>query len=129
VEIYLPWTFVDEGTYKVSLDNIPATTATVDNNNDNAFYGAATTTVSQSLDGRHGRSCPKLWISELNGHDQRSFTGIGMGRRGGATDADIAAVSDDQATATIPHVMYPGCGIPASGTGGQIVFTGVVPLS
>jgi hypothetical protein len=43
VEIYLPWTFVDEGTYKVSLDNIPATTATVDNNNDNAFYGAATT--------------------------------------------------------------------------------------
>lgn len=24
VEIYLPWTFVDEGTYRVSLDNTPA---------------------------------------------------------------------------------------------------------
>jgi hypothetical protein len=40
-----------------------------------------------------------------------------MERRGGATDADIAAVSDDQATATIPHVTYPGCGITGDGGG------------
>jgi hypothetical protein len=46
----------------------------------------------------------------------------------GASDEDIAAVSDDDYSATKGHMVYPGCRTPASGTGGQIAFTGVVRL-